>query len=242
MKKIVFSILLLSFSMLSFGQLEEKMKAEGVVEGVIIKKGEEIKGFIKKEGTAWANDKTFPAPWEFQDEIRFISEDDFIKLKKIKRKHYSKYGPKDCDGYIYDGQLYESVKYSDMSAVGLNMLPVRMFMHKALEDKISLYYFFETPPPVVSGPDGFEPYYIECGKSQLVYKIGDDGKLKMVGNMNVEKELADCPMVVEKFKNNEYKTIGDEDNDSKLNKFVNKAIFKSNAVFMAIEDYNKNCK
>jgi len=75
MKKLLLSIVLICFSILSFSQIEEKMKKEGVVEGTILKDGGTIEGFIKKRGKAWANDKTFPAPWEFQSEIRFIPKD-----------------------------------------------------------------------------------------------------------------------------------------------------------------------
>jgi hypothetical protein len=60
--------------------------------------------------------------------------------------------------------------------------------------------------------------------------------------LNIEKELADCPMVVEKQSKGEYKAIGSEGESSGLNKLVNNVAFREEVRLMAIEDYNKNCK
>ncbi len=245
MKNFIFSTLvLLCISVAAFGQIEEKMKKEGVVRGTILKNGGKIEGFIKIEGTVYEmNTKEwFPAPWEFQDGIKFIPTDVFEKNEKIKNKLFDKYEPKDCDGYIYDDMEFESVKYADMSAVGMGMIPKKVFMRKISEDKISLYQFFATPPSVTTGPDGFKPFYEECNIIQWVYKIGEDDKLKLVNNLNIEKELSDCPMVVEKQAKGEYKAVGDEENQSKMNKLINNSVFKEQVRLMAIADYNENCK
>lgn len=241
-KSIICLFFILSIPVFCFSQIEDKIKKEGVVPGVIYKNGGEILGYIKKTGMTYTNNKSFPAPWQFQSGIKFIPMDVFEKNEKITNKFYETYEPKDCDGYKYDTLVFESVKYADMSAVGMNMLPKKMFMRKVLENKISLFHYFNSPPVVVSGPEGFEPYYIDCAKVNLVYRIGNDGKLKLVNDLNVEKELSDCPMVVEKQSKGEYKAVGSEGESSRLSKLVNNAIFREQVRLMAIEDYNNNCK
>ena len=136
--------------------------------------------------------------------------------------------------------MYESVKYADMSAVGMNMLPQKMFMHRIQEGKVTLFNHFDTPPPVVSGEKGAEPFFIACATPHCVYRVGKEGKLKLINNLNVEKELADCPKVVEKQSKGEYKVVGNESNNSGLNKLINNAVFRDDVRLMAIEDYN-NC-
>lgn len=243
-KSITCLFFILSIPILCFSQIEDKMKKEGVVAGVIYKNGGEIQGYIKKIEMVYANDNWFPAPWKFQSEIKFIPKDVFEKNEKIKNKYFENYKPKDCDGYKYDTLTYESVKYANMSAVGvsLSMFSKKMFMRKSLDDKISLFHYFMSPPPVVSGPDGFEPHYIECAKIIHVYRIGKDGILKPVFNLNIEKELSDCPMVIEKQSKGEYKEISIEGKSSGLNKLVNNIGYREEVRFMAIEDYNNNCK
>jgi hypothetical protein len=242
MKKLVISsFLLVCLSALTFSQIEEKMKSEGVVSGVVYKDGNEIQGYIRKTGTAWANGKSFDAPWEFQDGIKFIPKDVFETTEKIKGKMYESIEPKDYSGFRYEGQIYESVKYADMSAVGMGMMGKQMFMRRISEDKITIFHYFSLPPSVV-GSEGFEPYYTECGTPQVVYRIGKDGKLKLVNDMNIEKELADCPMVVEKQQKGEYKVLGQDGESSGGGKLLNNALFREQVRMLAIEDYNKNCK
>jgi hypothetical protein len=232
---------MLATTIAAYSQLSEKMQKEGVVPGIIFKNSGEIAGYIKKTGYTFTEGKTYVAPWEFQSGVKFIPKDVFENNEKIKNKYYEKYEPKDCDGFKYDTLKYESVKYSDMSAVGMAMVPKKMFMRVFEENKITLFFHYNSPPAVV-GSEGFAPYYEECAVPNLVYRVGKDGKLKLVNNLNVEKELADCPYVVEKQQKGEYKAIGDEENDSKGNKFLNNALFRENVRLMVIEDYNKNCK
>jgi hypothetical protein len=244
MKKLLMSLILVSsISAISFGQIEKKMQEEGVVPGIIYKNGGEMQGYIKKMGSEYWESKSYPAPWEFQSEIKFIPKDVFEKNEKIKNKFYEGYGPKDCDGYKYDTLIYESVKYSDMSAVGMGMLPKKVFMKKVLDSKISLFQRFDNPPAVgVYQPGEYEKLLLECGKIHLVYRNGKNGKLKLVNDLNIEKELSDCPMVVEKQSKGEYKVVGSEEKSSGLNKLINNSAFREQVRLMAIEDYNKNCK
>jgi hypothetical protein len=244
MKKSALCLLFaVSFSMLAYGQLEEKIKEEGVVSGIVYKNGEEIHGYFRKTGTTWSRDVIYPAPWEFQNGVKFIPKDVFEKTEKIRNKMYASIEAKDCDAFKYDTLMFESVRYADMSAVGMNMLPKRMFLNKVIDDKISVYYHYYSPPSVVTGEEGFAPYYIECGKPNVVYKIGEDGKLKLLNSLNIEKELEDCPTVVEKHANGEYKVLGGEgEARSGFNKLLNNAVFREDIRLQAIVDYNENCK
>lgn len=233
------AILLVTTHLVAQESLEDKIEKENVVKGEIIKDGKSTPGYIK-EMYAFSDGSIYPAPWEFQSGIKFIAKEDFEKAEKIKNKMYEKYDAKDLDGYKYDTLVYESVKYADLSAVGTGMIAKKMFMRKILEDKISLYHHFNSPPAVV-GSEGFTPYYVECANPNLVYKVGDDGKLKLVNNLNVEKELEGCPEVVEKFSNGEYQALESNGEASGANKLLNNTLFRGGVRLMAIEDYNKTC-
>lgn len=234
---------MVSISTLAFCQIEQKMKREGVVVGSIYKNGKEIPGYIKKMGATSHENKAFPAPWQFQSGIRFISKDDFEKNEKIKNKLYKSYKPKDCEGYKYDDEIYETVKFADMSAVGMNMLPKTMFMRKVIDNKISVFHYYNSLPAVgVYGPGEYEELLNECAEVKYVYRIGEKGKLKLVNGLNIEKELADCPMVVEKQSRGEYKVIGKEGKSSKVGKFLQNTIARDEVRLLAIDDYNNNCE
>ncbi len=243
MRKLMTLMLSMIVVFMAHGQNEEKMSREGVVPGTIIKKGKETKGYIKIMGYTYLDDQNYAAPWQFQGKIRFIEKKTFETKEKIKNKDYDKLDAKDIDGYLYNGDslVYESVKYADMSAVGTGMIPKTKFMRKLVDEKISIYHHFQTPPPV-GEVSGLKEIYEENKTPEAVYKIGEKGKLKLVNSLNVEKELSDCPTVVEKYKNNEYKAVGDEESKSKMNKFLNKTIFRDAVRILVIDDYNNTCE
>ena len=224
-------------SIVVFGQLEEKISKENVVPGKILKDGKESEGYIKMTGKIG----DYSAPWQFQDGIKFIPKDVFEKAEKIKANLYEKYGPEDCDGYVFDTLVFESVKFSNMTTVGLGMLGQKMFMQLISKDKISFYHFFNSPPKIVTGGDTFENYYLECAQPNLVYRIGKDGKLKIIEYLNIEKELADCPSVIEKHKNGDYASPGSQEKKG-LGQFFGKLNEVDIIRIRAAEDYNKSCQ
>ena len=234
-------MLLLLVSTIGFSQHDtEKMKKEHVVIGTIIKKGKTVDGYIKiKSDVSW-NERTFPAAWTYQSDIHFIAKDDFDKLEKVKRKHFEKYQPKDIDGYTYEDLVYETVKYSDMSAVGMGMVPKKMFMRKVSEGSITLFHYFSSPPAIVSGPEGFAPYYEASSTPQIVYRKGEDGKLKLVNNLNIKKELAECTVVQDKHGKGIYNDT--EIEKSGLSKLVNNTLLREETRLLAIKDFNEHCK
>lgn len=242
MKTLLFlSIFLFGISSSFLGQLAEKMEEHGVVPGAIINGEEEIQGYIKKTGLAYSKGEVYPGPWLFQSEIEFIPKDLFENSNRIKNRDFDKYRPKNCDGYIYESTVYETVKYADMSEVGINMMPKKMFMKKIIDDNISIFYHYKNPPNVIQNPEGFKPYYIECAKENVVYRNGEDGKLKLLNSMNVQKELEDCPLVVEKFNNGDYDVNVEGENSSGAKRAFNNVVFRDQVRILAIQDYNKNC-
>ncbi len=226
--------------------LEEKMEKEYVVKGSIIKGGKEIEGYIMKTGTEtlMSSTETVPAPWEFQNDIRFIEKTAFDALAKVKLKDFDKYGADEIEGYKYQGDslmTFESVKYADMSAVGTGMIAKKMFMQKFSEGKISLYLHY-APPAAMGEVSSIEQSMREGAVGSLVYKVGKDGKLKLVTNLNVKKELADCPTVVERFEKGGYGMESDKEEASGLAKLADQTLNRDAIRLAAIFEYNTICK
>jgi hypothetical protein len=117
-----------------------------------------------------------------------------------------------------------------------------IFIRKIKEGKIALYYHFSSPPHIVSGPEGFEPAYIECNRPNLVYQKDKDGTVKLIKFLNIEKELADCPYVTEKQSRGEYGVVGKDGEASGFNKLYSNIAYREKVRLKAIEDYNNNCK
>ncbi len=222
-----------------WAQLEEKIKSENVISGVIFLDGKEIPGYLKKMGKTEVFDKPFDAPWQFQSEVLFIGKDEFEKTEKIKNKMFQSYSAKEIEGYKYDTTYYESVKYSDMSAVGMNMIAKKVFMQKVLAAKISLFIYYNSPPALVDG-SSYQQAYTEAAIPKMVYQVGKEGKLKLVNNLNINKELADCPAVIEKYAKGEYSSSNSALNNK--NKFLNNTLFREDVRLAVIQDYNNTCK
>lgn len=90
---------------------------------------------------------------------------------------------------------------------------------------------------------GTEQEYNDCAnKTNLVYRKGTEGKLSLVNSLNIKKELADCPLVVEKHEKGQYSLTNDgKKESSKAGKLLNNAVFRDEVRLAAIEDYNNNC-
>ena len=224
-------------SMQASAQLEERIAKWDVVSGAIIMNGEKQEGYIMSLHSIGEDEKVYSRPWVFQDHIRFIDKKVFENAKKVKLKMFTKYKPKDINGYIYgDLYTYVSVKYADMSAIGTGMIAKRMFMRKVTDGPISIFHHFDEPP-AVNSPNDTNQY----GVANLVYQKGEDGKLKLVNDLNVKKELADCPLIVEKHEKGIYLSTKD-DEGSKLSKLAVNTTLRKEARLMVIEDYNNNCQ
>ncbi len=237
----VFLFSIISLTSVAQVDIAKRIEEENVVAGFIIKDGKEIPGYVRKMGTTPLPGSTdiYPAPWEFQKDIRFMEKNAFETAEKIKNKDFSKYEPDDLDGYKYDTLAFESVKYSDMSAVGTGMIARKMFMRKLKDGKISLFAHFSMPI-VVGEVSEFKTSYEECAQPNIVYRIGKDGKLKLVNSLNVKKELAACPVVVEKYEKGDYGISGE--NKTGLAKLADKTILRDGVRLAVIDDYNVQCQ
>ncbi|AZQ63994.1 hypothetical protein EI427_17710 [Flammeovirga pectinis] len=231
MKTIGLITFIFTFSLLSFAQ-----DGKSYIEGTISKDGQQIEGYIWRMGTTTGIDlSNESAPWEFQKTIRFISKEDFKSIKKVKYKYFPKVSPKDCDGYTYEGQFYEAVKYADMSAAGAGMIAKRMFMKRISVDQISIYQHFDEPDVLIDAST-----IQNAQKPHIVYRIGKEGKLKIVHDMNVKKELADCQFVLDKYEKGQYKLFEKKDSNL-LKKLANTTVSNHDVRMQIIEDYNANC-
>ena len=234
-------MMLLSFS--AYSQLDRKIADENVIPGAVIKDGKEIHGYIRRIGTTYLDESLYSTPWEFQKDIRFMEKEAFAKAEKIKNKDYTKYEAGDIEGYKYNGDslTFESVKYADMSAVGTGMITKKMFMRKVGDGKITMFFHYGQPL-VVGELSAIEASYEESAVPNYVYRIGKEGKLKLVNSLNVEKELADCPAVVEKYQKGDYGVAAGEEKRSSLAKLADKTIARDGIRISVIADYNEVCR
>lgn len=226
--------------------LEDKMKAENVVRGSIIKDGNETEGFILRTGTTTmiSSTEVVPAPWEFQKDIRFIEKSIFEGLEKVKFKNFEKYSADEIDGYKYQGDslmTFASVKYADMSAVGTGMIAKKMFMQIIFEGKVSLYNHYSAPMSM-GEVSAMEQSIRDGAIANVVYKIGKDGKLKLINNLNVKKELIDCPAVIEKFEKGGYGMQAEKEQATGLAKLADQTLNRDVIRMAALMEYNTTCK
>ena len=223
--------------------LIKKIQKENVVKGVIIQQGIETEGYIKKisENRSYEG-KNYKAYDNFQSEISFIPKDLFENTEKLKGNMYTKYKPYHIDGYKYiyengDMLVYESVKYSDKSTISVRTIAQEKFLRLDSKGKLSIYTYYNAPPAVMSGSDYIRKRYEEAEEAQVTYRRADSKESpKMIEFVSIEKELADCPQVVEKYKRGDY-GVG-EKVKSKFLKTLNKVSNNDQVKYAALMEYN----
>jgi hypothetical protein len=199
------SLLLLFFCTQLYSQetesqesLAERIKWWKVVPGTIIEEdGNKITGYIRLTSAVSFNVTGALSPEQFQGTIRFMEKSIFENAPKIKLKNFIKIEPGDIQGYTVnnDSLIFESVTYADNSAVGLGMIPKKMFLRVVQKGKIDLFQHF----------DAFDPEANASIPGLLyVYRKGRDAKLRLVERLNIKNELSDCSYVVQKHQNKEY--------------------------------------
>ncbi len=235
MKKVKMSLALLCLSLISvegFSQIEDKMAKNSVVRGTVVKDGQEIEGYMRIFGIEKNRGSVIYYPEVFQRGVMFMDAETFEKAEVIKTKDFAFYKPKDISGYKYNGDslIMESVNYADVTAVGPGMAGKKMFLRKISDGKITLYNHF-TSEGRTQGDEN----------ATYVYRIGAEGKLKPVANLNVKKELADCSAVVEKFEKGEYSTPDSDGKVSKFTKVLDATNNRDDIRLNIILDYNNTC-
>jgi len=226
--------------------VNERIKKERVVRGIVIEGDEEIEGYIKKVSETRSYDgKTYKAYDNFQSVITFISKEEFETTEKLKGNMYVKYKPEDIDGYKYfheNGNVltYESVIYSDLSDVSLRMIPKKKFLRVESKGKLSIYTYFIPLPSAMVGDSYIKKCYEDAETPITVYRRANQIKdsPKMLEYLNIEKELADCPKVVKKYKDGEYNVIGKKGTESKFMKAMNKLAANEEMKYAALMEYN----
>lgn len=203
-----------------------------VTYGSIIKKGIETKGYIKniefkKDEPGHANLSSF------QEKISFIPKSTFDNATTIKDKMFTIYAPNDIDGYTYtsDSLLsFESLKFTDYDMP--QPTTKRYFINRISAGKINLYNFFSLSSTTVPS------------HPKLLYRKTDDSQIepKTIEKFNVNKDLADCPKIINRFNSGVYNMVN-QYKQSRLSRFVNKQAFGMEMKMHAIQDYNKGvCK
>jgi hypothetical protein len=250
----VFKILFLLWCLIGtsinlLAQLEEKIKEQRVVQGTITRDGNVITGYIIKMGTdgilgSTGNTK-YSAPWTFQKEIRFIEKSKFESLPKIRFKDFEKLEPGDIQSYSYnnDSIIFDSRKYANLSSAGLGMIPKMTFLRRVAKNKISIYAFYSSPPG--NGPEEQQiADFKQSAKPELLFHKEGEDNAKTVGLMSIEKQLGECPKIVERYKKGDYNMKKEirEDIYEYYSDILQNASDQDLAKLYAIAEYNRgNC-
>ncbi|MCG8476989.1 MAG: hypothetical protein MI784_16100 [Cytophagales bacterium] len=205
-------------------------------EGVIyLENGEEIKGKI-------LIDELFPNC--FRNMIYYINtpeEEDFIIRKnKLKKKFYKKIKPKKVLYMTIENERkFVSIKYADLTQLGLNSIPARrMFeeMDEVSEGPIKLY-------------KDYKGIYLEDGKTvdelgkELVlhpYKIliYKDGKLKSIRNVKLQDYIMDQAEVFKKYEAERYGDLT-EDFSTLVKSGLKEDDYYEDDLIRLVNDYNE---
>jgi hypothetical protein len=242
LKVIIASALIMCVSSVAFAQYEEKMQEEGVVHGTVTVNGETIEGYIKKDEVTFA-EKTHIAYYSLQKSIKFIDKSTFENTEKIKRKMYTTYTPKNCQGFTYESEVFDVRRYADNSAVGFNMIPRNMFMRQIkVNGPVTFYLHYNTPSIVYTGEGAYEAEMTEIFKNpHLAYFRDGMEKPEMIDHLT-KKDFADCPRIQQKMENKEYeKSRTKEDNEALygIAEYHNISLFDERNLNV-LEDFIKN--
>jgi len=181
-------------------------------------------------------------PWYYQKKISIVDKEVFESVEKIKNKNKNLYKPSDVKGFRIGTQLYETQKYSDLSALGMASLPTDYFLEVAVYGKVKIYKFYQTP-------------YVESGSAPLssdelnqkfrdnplilIWKEGE--KTKEVSLVKIEKYFGDNERVMGKYAKGEYGNTVDDPDKKVLGKLLDKAgDDKEQIIIQMAIDYNQD--
>jgi hypothetical protein len=226
--------------------IQKRIEKEDVVEGCIIQDGTQKAGYIKRIDETRGYDGTIYHAFDnYQDDISFIPKEDFETAEEINKKMYEKYGPKEIEGYKYirfegDTLTYETVKYSDKSDISLRMVAKNTFLRVISKGKLSIYYYFVPMPNFLAGStESIKEVYEFSNDPVIVFRAAGDTKSpKSTEYAKIEKVVADCPRVLEKYKNGAYGPMGENKDRSKVMKFLNSQAGGNEMKLQALLDYN----
>lgn len=235
MKKLLNALLLLALAPISISA--QVALSEWQHEGfVITKKG-------KEQGIIWLNgaDET---PWRLQKQVLFLPQKKYEKAKKLKRKDFEKYSPKEILGYEFEDRLFVSRKYSAGATVSFKGLATRMFLEVLTNGPAKALRYYETPPSVGNASYIDEEREKARNFPTMLIQVGDE-KLKSASSFNFYEFLDDCPVVYEKYETGGYGfTPRPREGKKKgLRGLINKALSMTGFDYVPelIADYNNEC-
>ena len=227
MKKI---ILLLVMSIV-FTNLCEAQLSSNQFEGYVIdSKGKKYEGVIEIEDVAGS-------PWENQDKVTFIEKSvaEAAKGKKIDKKDKKKFDASDVKEYQIGTRKFITVKYTNIQGAlkssGGNRFTALAGAAKSLSnneflaevimegEKISLYRFYNSPPPVSVSSGAEQAAEVERVKNDcinnydiLYTKKGGKEKAKAIarpgelaeGKQSFRDLIEDCKVIEKKFDDGAY--------------------------------------
>ena len=224
------SILLFTLSIMFVNFCQAQLASDQFEGYVIDSKGKKYEGIIEVQGLSGS-------PWENQDNVTFIEKSvaEAAKGKKIDKKDKKKFDASDVKEYSAGGRKFVTVKYTNiqgaMKSSGGNRfnaiagaaknLSNNEFMAEVIMEggKVSLYRFYNSPPPVsvsVGAGDAAETDRVknECiNQYDILYlKMGSKDKAKAIarpgelaeGKQIFRNLIEDCKAVEKKFDDGAY--------------------------------------
>lgn len=207
------------------------------IEGTILtKKGDE-------KGILWVNGGP-QNPWDLQKKVFFMPEKKYLKAKKLKKKDFDKYGPKDIKGYQVYERVFLSRKYSEGATMGVSLLSVQHFLEALVQGKMTVFRYYDSPDAV--GALGAKAQQAEESINNPVLIIEMEGeKMKPVNMVNFYEILESCPVVYEKYETGGYGFIPKEEEKKGkgLKGMFNRAMETemNDFVLDLAKDYNQEC-
>lgn len=176
------------------------------------------------------------APWELQEDIFAIPEEVAPEItQKVKSKYFEKYKVKDYDGYISHGHIYHSFNVKSAISIGDNWLFVKL----VTTGKFNLYQLYRSPQIVSTTNDGLSEMFVNIAENPIwvFHKPGEKKIGRYVEDLMAKRDLSDCQVVYDKFKNSEY------DIEESTVKLLGVKLTKKEEVnLLVIKDYNSVCQ
>lgn len=182
-------------------------------------------------------------PWTYQKSVSLFDKS-LADKKRIKKKEKTKYKASKVMGFEIEGRYFESRKLlvpAGEYGGTLKGLPKYTFLERIVEGEILVFRAYSYPPSVASGIT-FEEIYKSIRNDPQYFiskEKGKKGKVKYLGNVNIQKWIKDAPETSEKFENGDYGNFKRK-KGKKLGNFLKGQVENENPQLMidVIKDYN----
>ena len=232
-----FVILLVGFS--AQAQDRDKMKLAGLVPGEItFENGKTMKGYIRQVGIQVINGVTMEAKWRLQHQVLFMMEHIFERRETFDKNCFIELQPKDLEQIKYNGEVYRKLIFLDHPnryCCEPRSVNTEVLVKVIAEERINLYEYYYRPcsnNAQVSMLNEID----DPSEPDILWNTGNDKKAKRIAELNINKQLRSCPVVMEKLRNNGY--IPDAVKPSKSLKIKLRNKYRKQVMLMAVADYN----